>query len=37
MGSDSGKVLARVTERERSCVGRYGDGGGGARVCMEET
>ena len=37
MGSCSGKVLVRVTERDRSCVGRYGEGGGGARFCIDET
>ena len=37
MGRASGRVRVRVTERERSCVDRYGDGGGGARVCMDET
>ena len=37
MGSASGRVLVRVTDRDRSCVGRYGDGGGGARVCIDDT
>ena len=34
-----GRASGKWREREprRSCVGRYGDGGGGALTCIEDT